>query len=355
MTPLSWRARRRVSCALAGPSSGGTALGYAFGAMSDFYKTLRARVRHTSAMQYIDKNKLIEAEQCVWQSARVLERVRFEHLFRAGPSAPIVQALGAYQKSDGGFGHGIEPDFRGPISQPLNSDFALRVLAELPEPDAGLLRDTLRYLKSITVADGGVPNTLPSVRDYPRAPWWQAEGDTPPGNLLPTAGILGHLYLFKVDDPWLATAAEFSWRGIARLIERAPQAQERLARLFVAYEARSAMTFLDHVPERARAERVAGELGQALLAAKLVQIEVDAAGEAAQPLEYAPTPDSLAARWLDRTLFDAHLDAWVNAQAEHGGWNVPWMIWTPVTEHEWRGIQTIERLKTLRAWGRFKL
>ena len=306
-------------------------------------------------MQYIDKNKLTRAEQCVWQSARVLERVRFEQLFRAGASAPVVHALRAYQTSDGGFGHGIEPDFRGPISQPLNSDFALRVLAELPEPDAGLLRDTVRYLKSITVADGGVPNTLPSVRAFPRAPWWEAESDTPPGNLLPTAGLVGHLYRFKVEDSWLTQATEFSWRAIARLLERAPPAEERLARLFVAYESRAAVAFLDHVPDRTRAERVAAELGQALVAAKLVQIEVDAAGEAAQPLEYAATPDSLAARWIERKLFDAHLDAWVDAQQEHGGWNVPWMIWTPVTEHEWRGIQTIERLKTLRAWGRFKL
>jgi hypothetical protein len=212
----------------------------------------------------------------------------------------------------------------------------------------------LRYLKAITVSDGGVPNTLPSVRAFPRAPWWEPQGDTPPGSLLPTAGLAGLLYSFKVDDPWLATATEFTWRALARLIERAAQANERLDRLFVAYEARAAVTFLDHVPDRTRAERSAAELGQALLAAKLVQLEVDAAGEAAQPLEYAHAPSSLAARWIEPKLFEAHLDAWVSAQADHGGWNVPWFIWTPATEHEWRGIQTVERLKTLRAWGRLR-
>jgi hypothetical protein len=40
--------------------------------------------------------------------------------------------------------------------------------------------------------DGGLPFVLPSVRPYPRAPWWQT-GDQPPGSLLPTASIAGLL------------------------------------------------------------------------------------------------------------------------------------------------------------------
>jgi hypothetical protein len=264
----------------------------------------------------------------------------------------VIAALAAYRNSDGGFGHGIEPDFRGPISQPLGSDFALRVLAELTEPDPGMLRDSLRYLKSISTDEGGVPNTLPSVRAYPRAPWWEPASDQPPASLLPTAGLVGLFYGFQVSDPWIASATEFTWRAFAQLLERAGRARERIERLFVAYESRAVMTFLDHCPERTRAERAAAELGEALLAAKLIQVDPDASVEAAQPLEFAPEPESLAARWFTRKVIDAHLDAWVDAQADHGGWNVPWLIWTPVTEHEWRGIQTLERLKTLRAWGR---
>ena len=305
-------------------------------------------------MNHINDERLGRAERCLWLSARVLERRRFEHLFRGGPAAPVLDALRAYQTPDGGFGHGIEPDFRGPISQPLSADFALRILQELPEPDPGLLRDSMRYLKSITATDRGIPNTLVSVREFPRAPWWEPVSDNPPGSLLPTAGLAGLMHACKLDDPWLRSASEFCWPALARLTERAAHAHERLARLTVAYEARAAISFLDNVPDRVRAEEAAVTLGRALMAAKLVQIEPDATTEAAQPLEYAPTPDSLAARWFEPKLLDAHLDAWVNAQQEHGGWNVPWMKFTPVVEHEWRGIITIERLKTLRAWGRFQ-
>jgi len=305
-------------------------------------------------MQLVDSQRLTQAELCIWNNARLLERLRFAALFRDGSQQAVTEALRAYQNADGGFGLGIEPDFRGPISQPLGCDFALRVLAELPTQDPGLLQDCLRYLRSITAKDGGVPNVLPSVCAYPRAPWWQPVSDAPPGSLLPTAGALGLFHAFALRDPWLSEAEAFTWDAISRLIARAAQAQERIERLFVAYESQSVVTFLDHTPNRTRAERVAAELGEALRAAKLIVAEPDPGAEAAQPLDYASRPDSLAARWFEPQLLARHLDALVLAQADDGGWDVPWLIWTPATQHEWRGIRTVERLKTLQAWGRFK-
>jgi hypothetical protein len=49
---------------------------------------------------------------------------------------------------------------------------------------------------------------------------------------------------------------------------------------------------------------------------------------------------------------DTHLEALVTAQQEDGGWPIGWLVWTPITELEWRGSATIEALKTLQAYGR---
>ena len=302
-------------------------------------------------MKTIQTEQLTRAERCIWDSARTLERVRFAHHFRIGEPAPVLSALRAFQNPDGGFGHAIEPDFRGPVSQPLGTDFALRVLRALKNPAPNLLSESLRYVRAITAADGGIPNVLPNVRDYPRAPWWEPAQDGP-GCLLPTAGIAGLLYASDVRDPWLDHASKFCWQAIEALNERALRSRERLPRLQVTYEARAAITFLDHVPERARAERAAEALGQALLKAELIVSKPDANAEAGQPLEFAAEPGSLARRWFDDAAFASHLDAWVDAQAADGGWDVPWFIWTPITGLEWRGIMTLERLLTLRAWGR---
>src|SRR5262249_20750477 len=107
-----------------------------------------------------------------------------------------------------------------------------------------------------------------------------------------------------------------------------------------------------HVPDRPRAERLGAELGRALTAAGLVALEPDPAAEAALPLDYAAEPGGLAQRWFEPQLLERHLDAMLEARAADGGWQVPWLVWTPLAGLEWRGVLTLERLKTLRAYGR---
>jgi len=300
-------------------------------------------------MKTIDSERLALAERFVWSSARVLERRRFERLFRAGAAAPVLTALRAYQNADGGFGHAIEPDFRGPISQPLGADIALRLLEELGEHDSAIVDGVVSFVIANTTADGGVPNVLPSAKAFPRAPWWEPASDDPDGSLYPTASLAGVLHALRIEHRWLEGADRFCWDALGRLLEQAGQATERVQRIGVAYQARAALVFLDRVADRARAEQAAVDLGRALSSAGLIS-----ASESAEtaPLTFAHAPDTLARRWFDDALIEKQLDDLIAAQAADGGWTVPWPIWAPVTELEWRGVLTVESLKTLRAYGR---
>ena len=56
------------------------------------------------------------AEHFLAANARVLERRRYEHLFRGGGTDPVRAAVMAYRNPDGGFGHALEPDGRCPGS-----------------------------------------------------------------------------------------------------------------------------------------------------------------------------------------------------------------------------------------------
>ena len=56
---------------------------------------------------------LSKATDFLWRTARLLERRRFAYLFL-----------------DGGFGNGLEPDVRGPVSQPVPTWTALCILDE---------------------------------------------------------------------------------------------------------------------------------------------------------------------------------------------------------------------------------
>ncbi|WP_121011014.1 hypothetical protein [Saccharothrix australiensis] len=282
-----------------------------------------------------------EARSFLWLNARALEQRRFAAMFDGGPVEPVVAAVAAYRNEDGGFGHALEPDGRGPTSQPLHTYTALRVCRDVG--DDRFVAGAADFIASVANADGGVPNCLATAADHPRAPWWQVSADS---DLLMTALVVSAFHEFGFDHPWLARATGFCWARITSLTASHP------------YEANACATFLDHVPDRARAEREAERLGALVRETGLVDLGDGqapagyAAGETHKPLHYASSPDSLARRWFTDEEVERDLDRLAGEQQDDGGWTFPWPAWTPVTTYEWRPVVTIEALRTLRAYGR---
>lgn len=281
---------------------------------------------------------IARAEHFIWLHGRLLDRHLFACLFRGGPRAPVLAALRAYQNDDGGFGNGLEPDIRAPISQPVPTEMALRLL-DLVGLEAEMVGRLCDYLPTITTTEGGVPFVLPSVRAYPRAPWWET-ADNPPASVNPTASIAGLLHRFGVRHPWLDRATALCWSAIEA--GRAHEVHELLA----------VMLFLEHVPERERAEQVFARLGEQILTSGLVALDPDAPGYVKKPLEWAPRPNSLCRRLFDDATIARHLDRLQAEQREDGGWPIAWPVLSPAIEAEWRGWETIRALLTLRAYGR---
>lgn len=282
----------------------------------------------------------VKATDFIWRTARLLERRRFAHLFLDGEVEDVLAALRPYQNPDGGFGNALEPDVRAPFSQPVPTWTALGILAEVDALSDPMVTQMCDYLLTITTAEGGVPFVLPSVRDYPRGPWWET-GDNPPASLNPTAAIAALLYKQKVGHQWLELATDYCWRALDRLEETSP------------YEMRAVLPFLDHVPDRERAERVFARVGAKILEQKLVALmPADENADTHSPLLFAPRPESLARRLFADDVIEAHLDALVSTQQEDGGWPINWYAWTPAAVLEWRACITIEALLTLRAYGR---
>ncbi|MEV4570858.1 hypothetical protein AB0K12_44510 [Nonomuraea sp. NPDC049419] len=278
---------------------------------------------------------LDRAERYLLHHGRLIDRLRFQALFRGGPREPVLHALHAYQNPDGGFGHALEPDLRGAGSQPEPVEVALWILDELDAFDSPMVAAACDYLASVTTPDGGVPWVLPSVREAPRAPWWQTDDD-PPGALVPTAPIAGLLHEHGVAHPWLAGATAFCWSRLADLKEPGT------------YEAMAALTFLTYVPDRERALAEFDRLRDVLLGT--VTYDLEAPGHVHHPLDFAPRPSPLPL--FPQDILDTHLDALLAAQSPDGGWGPNWTMWTPLVEHEWGGYITVQRLQTLHAYGR---
>jgi hypothetical protein len=277
------------------------------------------------------------AERFMQLNARLIDRHRFAFHFGGGPAAPVLTALRAYANPDGGFGNGLEPDLRGAASQPVPAQHALEILHETGATGDPAISRLCDYLAGITAPDGGVPFVLPTVREAPHAPWWQAAGE-PAGSLVPTAALAGRLHQMGVGNPWLGPATDFCWTRIDKLSEAG------------AYDALAVLTFLDHVPDRDRATAAFDRLRGSILAN--TALDPHATGEVHFPYDFAPEPAGFGRLIYPDDIVEGHLDALVDAQQDDGGWPVNWPIWTPIVGCAWRAWMTLHRLRTLRAYGR---
>ncbi|MBL1114792.1 hypothetical protein JK364_20695 [Streptomyces sp. 110] len=304
---------------------------------------------------------LSRAERFVWLSARVLEQRRFAYHFLGGGAEAVETALTAYLGTDGGFGHALDPDLRGPVSQPPHAVHALRVLDGIGRCGGQRVERLCRYLTSVSTPDGALPVCHPSPHGYPAAPWVPS-ADDPRGDLLTTGPVVGLLHRNEVWHAWLFRATDFCWAAVAALAEGGAAARP--------YEVAAAVAFLDGAPDRARAEAAAERLGRRVREERLI-VPPPAAGPAedrpsapgpCEPLQVhdmplqvhdiARTPGSPARRWFTDAEVERSLDALVAAQQEDGGWPPPRRAWTPGATLEWRSVATIEALLTLRAYGR---
>ena len=86
---------------------------------------------------------------------RVLDRRRLELLFDGADPEPVLAALGAYRNSDGGYGHGLEPDLRAPESQPAAAWHAFQVFADVAPVTAPEAAELCDYLDAVALLGEG--------------------------------------------------------------------------------------------------------------------------------------------------------------------------------------------------------
>jgi len=282
-------------------------------------------------------------------NARVLDRRRFQRLFKNGPAAPVRDAVAAYRNDDGGFGHALEPDCRAPGSQPAAAEMALRVLDEADAWDEDLVRGACDWLTAVAPAEGGAAFVEPSLAGWPHAPWWVPE-EGHPASLVATGMISGTLHARGVSHPWLDRATELMWTRIAGLAESG--GDELPGGPGGGYEMFGVLRFLQYVPDRDRAREAFGRVGPLIIERNLAALDPEAPGEVHGVLDFAPEPDSLARSLFDDVTVKAHLDHLAQAQLDDGGWTFNWPAWSPAAERDWRGFLTIDALRVLRANGR---
>ncbi|MBA4864374.1 hypothetical protein H1V43_24070 [Streptomyces sp. PSKA54] len=277
------------------------------------------------------------AREFIRREGRLLERRLFACLFEGADPSGVVDALRGYQNPDGGFAHGLEPDKLCPASLPIDVEMALQALADAGITDEQMVQRACDWLQSVAARDGAVALASPVIEQYPRAEHW-SEWTYAPG-LNPTAGLAGRLHRLGVEHPWLTTATAWCWSALEAGL---PEDAHALA---------EALVFLEHVPDRARAESLASGVGECLPKLSLYRAAPDDPGYGITPLHLAPTPDSRWRRLFADDLIEGHLERLRRDQQPDGGWAITWQPPSSASTLAFRGIETLRALQVLTAYG----
>ena len=282
------------------------------------------------------------ADRFLQRQARLLERRLFATRFLGQPASAVVDALRGYQNEDGGFGHGLEPDKRCPASLPIDVEIAFQAMAAADAADAGMVGRACDFLGRVAAAaeaGGAVPLAFPVIESFPRAVHW-SDWTYRPG-LNPTAGLAGLLHQVGVNHPWLAEATDYCWRQL-----------ESGAPIQDAHELSEVFVFLEHVPDRERADKHRAVLADTLAEVEMFHLDPAADGYGLTPLHLASEPGSRSRGLFDDALIEAHLDALAGSQQPDGGWPISWEPPSEASLLEWRGMVTLQALRTLTAYDR---
>lgn len=174
-------------------------------------------------MKTLDRKYLDLFDDFLLEKGRLIDNQLFSYYFKNGSTIDVIKALKVYQNKDGGFGQGLEPDFRMPNSSPLDTSIGLSILKEFDEHKLAkpMINRAIRYLESTFDKNRKGWFAVPKeVNDYPHTPWWNYDEDQEMtvidnnwGN--PTAELIGYLYKYrkfvdKLDvDQLVDTAVEY--------------------------------------------------------------------------------------------------------------------------------------------------
>lgn len=288
------------------------------------------------------------ARSFIKSQARPLDKRLFEYHFESGPAEAVIAELSKFQNGDGGFGNGLEPDFRMKASSPIATTVAFQYLGEVnAAADEELVRRGIGYfISSYDTEQERWHQPGKEVNDAPHAPWWRyEEGRDTFGWDNPGVEIVGYLHRYSslVPQDFLSGVTEVALAHIRAAPDDSIDVHSML----------SYLRGLDFLPEPSKSIALEKII-------KSAQTDVTSSpewpGQGARLSWYAPTPTSPLADTLKAEI-ERNLDSEINDQAEDGSWlpNWSWGQYEDAWEdakRDWKGYLTVQMLKTLRAYGR---
>jgi F0F1-type ATP synthase delta subunit len=289
------------------------------------------------------------------ENARPLEKAIFNHIFHEKCEEKIFEELKKFQNSDGGFGNGLEADFRLPDSSSMATTIAFEIillyLKDFPKADL-LIEQGINYFEnSFNYEINRWFTASKKINDYPHAPWWNFDEEKQMTVIDETWGnqnaeIIGYLlkynkYVSKINTNNLL---EYAFEHLNNMEKFEEHEIYCYIRLF-------------NILSEEQKQRIRGRLTEVIN--KIVCIDED------KWKEYVPTPlnfiDSIESEkfGIDEEVINKNLDFIISNLEEKGFMNTTWQ-WGAYEEEwkkakkEWEGVLTLNALIKLKNFNRIK-
>ncbi|MDJ0646386.1 MAG: hypothetical protein QNJ57_10430 [Flavobacteriaceae bacterium] len=295
----------------------------------------------------LSKDNFLTARDFILTNARMIERRLFQFYFEHDDPKGVFHAVYAYRNSDGGFGHGMEPDTASPESQPLFSIMALETLDEIGYLTREIiLNDFMPYFESVTTEKGGIPWMFRPKSNYPCEGHFKTVKEW--AALSTTAPLIGILEKYHINIPWIQKAEEFVWSEFERIKDKHAFCYLCVPRWLL---------FLENTKKQIKAEQTIDNLKNWISSNGIIcEDKTDEGwGLYGKPhsLNYAPSPKSVLYSIFNKATIESDIKELINRQKEDGRWDT-WYGISEGTKLEWAGIQTLRTLKTLKNYNRIE-
>jgi len=288
--------------------------------------------------------------------ARPLELARWTYHFDGGQKEDVLRILAAFQNEDGGFGHGIEPDFWLPKSSPMATWAAGQVLMEVDADSNDLIvQKMISYLiKNYNHDTGMWTSVLPENNDYPHAIWWNWSEDVQKNWMFnPSAELAAFLIHWSPEN---SDGAHVGWSSIEKAIERLMNASQMDKHEIQNFQA---LTKIMQKYENEFNRRLSYSFNSVCdKVYELIEncMEKDpskwSTGYLPLPLDFIDGPEHPLFE-KNKTLVEQNIQFFLDELKEDGYWDVSWG-WGmypdeyPIARRYWQGILTVNRYKLLK-------
>jgi len=306
-------------------------------------------------MKMLEKKYLTKIDKYLRENCRLLEKRLFDYYFRDGEPKEIVDALKLYQNQDGGFGQGLESDFRMPDSSPMATSIGVRILKDFDSSKKAkrMLKQAVNYFEyTYNEKRKGWYALSKKVNDYPHTPWWHYDKekgmtviDENWGN--PSAEIIAYLYKYKSYVKKL---------NVEELVDYAIKQLNEKQEFNSANEVFCYIKLYRELPEDKK-EEIKENLSEAI--SQVVEYDEDKWEEYVPlPLHFVTDPKKECFD-IDKESLKKNLNFYIDLIKENTVIKPPWgkSFYTEGLEpayNEWKGVLTVEALKTLDNFNRIE-